>query len=65
MDPMNTDALTLAKLDQVDQVDRADWEDLFRRYLAFYQREIAPEMYDRAWTAFWSAERGPPSRYLT
>lgn len=32
--------------------DRADWETLFRGYIDFYQRELAPELYDRAWTAF-------------
>ncbi|RKR87397.1 ribosomal protein S18 acetylase RimI-like enzyme [Micromonospora pisi] len=32
--------------------DRADWEALFRAYVDFYQRELPPEMYDRAWNAF-------------
>ncbi|MFI6757989.1 GNAT family N-acetyltransferase [Micromonospora sp. NPDC050417] len=32
--------------------DRADWETLFRAYVDFYQRELPPEMYDRAWNAF-------------
>jgi hypothetical protein len=32
--------------------DRADWEDLFRGYNAFYERTLPPEVYERAWTAF-------------
>lgn len=32
--------------------DRADWQELFRGYNSFYERTLAPEMYDRAWTAF-------------
>jgi len=32
--------------------DRAGWAALFRAYNDFYQRTLAPEMYDRAWTAF-------------
>jgi GNAT superfamily N-acetyltransferase len=32
--------------------DRADWEDLFHRYNAFYERTLPPEAYERAWAAF-------------
>jgi GNAT superfamily N-acetyltransferase len=32
--------------------DRADWQTLFRGYNTFYERTLAPERYDRAWTAF-------------
>lgn len=32
--------------------DRGAWEALFRAYIAFYQRNEPPEMYDRAWSEF-------------
>jgi GNAT superfamily N-acetyltransferase len=32
--------------------DRADWQELFRGYNSFYERTLAPEMYDWAWTVF-------------
>jgi GNAT superfamily N-acetyltransferase len=32
--------------------DRADWDDLFLAYNEFYERVLAPELYERAWTAF-------------
>lgn len=32
--------------------DRAVWEDLFRAYIDFYQRDDPPEMYERAWREF-------------
>lgn len=32
--------------------DRAAWEELFRAYIAFYQRVEPLEMYDRAWREF-------------
>src|SRR5664279_3713574 len=31
---------------------RADWEQLFRDYNAFYGRTMAAAVYDRAWAAF-------------
>lgn len=37
--------------------DRADWEILFGGYNAFYGRTLAPEMYDRAWSAFQDDDR--------
>ena len=32
--------------------DRADWERLFREYIAFYQQDHPQSMYDRAWAEF-------------
>ncbi|HEV2638614.1 MAG TPA: GNAT family N-acetyltransferase [Actinocrinis sp.] len=32
--------------------DRPAWEELFRQYIDFYQRNEPPEVYDRAWTEF-------------
>lgn len=37
--------------------DRPAWETLFRGYIAFYEREEAQAMYDRAWREFQSAAR--------
>jgi GNAT superfamily N-acetyltransferase len=37
--------------------DRADWERLFRGYIAFYERDEPQAMYDRAWAEFMSGER--------
>ena len=36
--------------------DRADWERLFRGYIAFYERDEPQAMYDRAWAAFMAHE---------
>ncbi len=41
--------ITIGKL---DPSDRAAWEDLFRAYIEFYQRDDPPEMYERAWREF-------------
>jgi GNAT superfamily N-acetyltransferase len=32
--------------------DRARWEELFRAYIRFYERELLQAMYDSAWAAF-------------
>jgi GNAT superfamily N-acetyltransferase len=32
--------------------DRADWERLFRAYIAFYEQDHPQSMYDRAWAEF-------------
>ena len=32
--------------------DRADWERLFREYIAFYEQDHPQSMYDRAWAEF-------------
>lgn len=37
--------------------DRADWEGLFRGYIAFYERDEPQAMYDRAWAEFMSGAR--------
>jgi GNAT superfamily N-acetyltransferase len=37
--------------------DRADWERLFRGYIAFYERDEPQGMYDRAWAAFMDGGR--------
>jgi GNAT superfamily N-acetyltransferase len=37
--------------------DRADWERLFRGYIAFYERDEPQAMYDGAWAAFMAADR--------
>jgi GNAT superfamily N-acetyltransferase len=41
--------LTIGKL---EPADRADWESLFRGYIAFYKRDLPQAMYDRAWREF-------------
>ena len=37
--------------------DRADWERLFRGYIAFYERDEPQAMYDAAWAAFMAGDR--------
>jgi GNAT superfamily N-acetyltransferase len=37
--------------------DRADWERLFRGYIAFYERDEPRAMYDTAWAAFMAGDR--------
>jgi GNAT superfamily N-acetyltransferase len=37
---------------KLSPADRADWEGLFRGYNSFYERTLAPEMFERAWAAF-------------
>ena len=37
--------------------DRAEWERLFRGYIAFYERDEPQAMYDRAWAEFMSGAR--------
>lgn len=41
--------LTISRL---EASDRAEWEVLFRAYMAFYERTLPDAMYDRAWNAF-------------
>jgi len=37
--------------------DRADWERLFRGYVAFYEQDHPQSMYDRAWDEFQAGTR--------
>jgi GNAT superfamily N-acetyltransferase len=37
--------------------DRADWERLFRGYVAFYEQDHPQAMYDRAWAEFQAGTR--------
>jgi GNAT superfamily N-acetyltransferase len=46
--------LTIAPL---APADRADWERLFRGYIAFYERDEPQAMYDAAWAAFMAGDR--------
>ncbi|WP_020673445.1 GNAT family N-acetyltransferase [Amycolatopsis nigrescens] len=39
-------------IDKLAPADRADWEVLFTGYNTFYERTLAPELFERAWTAF-------------
>jgi GNAT superfamily N-acetyltransferase len=46
--------ITVGKL---EASDREVWETLFRRYIAFYQRDEPAEMYERAWREFQTEAR--------
>ncbi|KZB84581.1 GNAT family N-acetyltransferase [Amycolatopsis regifaucium] len=46
--------ITIAPL---EPEDREAWENLFRAYVAFYERVSPQEVYDRAWREFRSGER--------
>jgi GNAT superfamily N-acetyltransferase len=37
--------------------DRADWERLFRAYIAFYEQDLPQSVYDRAWAEFQAGTR--------
>jgi GNAT superfamily N-acetyltransferase len=37
--------------------DRERWEQLFREYIAFYERDEPAQMYARAWEAFMAGDR--------
>ena len=39
------------------EADHARWEELFRAYIAFYERELDQAAYDRAWREFASDTR--------
>jgi GNAT superfamily N-acetyltransferase len=39
-------------IDKLAPDDRADWEELFRAYMHFYERDLPPDIADRAWAAF-------------
>ncbi|MFF7245418.1 GNAT family N-acetyltransferase [Embleya sp. NPDC008237] len=42
----------MVDIGRLTPADRADWELLFEGYNSFYERTLAPEMFDRAWAAF-------------
>ncbi|MET7304622.1 hypothetical protein [Embleya sp. NPDC005575] len=42
----------MVHIDRLTPADRADWQVLFEGYNSFYERTLAPELFDRAWTAF-------------
>ena len=42
----------MISIGRLETSDRAVWEELFRGYIAFYQRTEPPEMYERAWREF-------------
>lgn len=37
--------------------DRSAWEQLFRAYIEFYERELSPAAYDRTWQELLADER--------
>jgi GNAT superfamily N-acetyltransferase len=41
----------------LEATDRARWEQLFRAYIGFYERELSQAAYDRAWREFASGAR--------
>jgi GNAT superfamily N-acetyltransferase len=41
----------------LEPADRERWEELFRAYLRFYERELDPTAYDRAWREVTSGTR--------
>src|ERR1044071_8855039 len=45
------------KIGKLSSSDRAEWETLFRAYIAFYKRNIPQAVYDRAWTEFQADKR--------
>jgi GNAT superfamily N-acetyltransferase len=47
----------VVEVGRLEPAERDDWEALFRGYIEFYQRELRPEMYDRAWDAFQEDDR--------
>ncbi|MFI6581056.1 GNAT family N-acetyltransferase [Embleya sp. NPDC050493] len=42
----------MVDIGRLTPADRADWELLFEGYNSFYERTLAPELFDRAWAAF-------------
>ena len=41
----------------LEATDRARWEQLFRAYIGFYERELSQTAYDRAWREITSGAR--------
>jgi len=42
----------MIRIGRLNSDDRAAWEGLFRGYIAFYERVLPDEGYDRAWREF-------------
>ncbi|WP_331770912.1 GNAT family N-acetyltransferase (plasmid) [Embleya sp. NBC_00888] len=42
----------MVDIGRLTPADRAEWQVLFEGYNTFYERTLAPELFDRAWTAF-------------
>jgi hypothetical protein len=53
----DADAGLMLTVGPLAPADRADWERLFRGYIAFYERDEPQAMYDRAWTQFMAGDR--------
>jgi len=53
----DADAGLMLTVTPLAPADRADWERLFRGYIAFYERDEPHAMYDRAWAAFMAGDR--------
>lgn len=47
----------MIRVTKLTAADRAAWEELFRGYIAFYERDEPPEMYERAWREFEAGTR--------
>jgi GNAT superfamily N-acetyltransferase len=45
------------KIGKLSSSDHAEWEALFRAYIAFYKRNIPQAVYDRAWKEFQADNR--------
>ncbi|MFF3439507.1 GNAT family N-acetyltransferase [Streptosporangium sp. NPDC002721] len=42
----------MLSIGKLRSADRAHWEALFHGYNDFYERELTPQLYDRAWNEF-------------
>ena len=42
----------MISIGRLEPSDRAAWEELFRGYIAFYERTEPPAMYERSWREF-------------
>jgi GNAT superfamily N-acetyltransferase len=53
----NADADANLRIAPLGPADRERWEQLFRGYIAFYERSLTDERYDIAWREFQSGAR--------
>lgn len=44
-------------VERLTDADRSRWEQLFRAYIEFYERDEPQQMYDRAWREFGTESR--------